>query len=73
MTPTQIIQLVLQILALAPTLVQAAQSVKELGVLISSGTVTANDIAALLERTKANSAVIQGLAEKDRAPDNSSS
>ena len=66
MTPTAIIALVMQILALAPTLVQAAAAVKELGDMVSDGKEpTQAELDALIERVKAQSGEIQKIAADD--------
>lgn len=66
MTPTAIIALVMQILALAPTLVQAAAAVKQLGEMVANGNEpTQAEIDALLATLSNNSETIAGIAEAD--------
>ena len=69
MTPTAIVALVMQILALAPTLVQAVQAVEKLGELVKDGnTPTQADIDALLATLQTQSEQIQEIARADEEP-----
>lgn len=66
MTPAAILALVAQILALAPTLLQAAAAVKQLTELVKDGTTpTDEQISALLDDLKSNSGTIAALAAAD--------
>lgn len=69
MTPQAIIALVMQILALAPTLVSAIAAVQKLEQLIANGQVpTQAEIDALLDSLNTNSDTIQELAAADETP-----
>lgn len=67
MNPAAAVALAMQIVSLAPDLVRAAQSLKELYEMLTEGKEPSQaELDALMERTKENGQVIQELAEQDR-------
>lgn len=69
MTPAAILAIVSQILAAAPTLIEAARAIADLAEMVKDGnTPTDADIQALIASLNTNSDVIEDIAEADKKP-----
>ena len=62
MTPAEILAVVIQIMALFPTVEPAlVQAIRDFESLVTTGTASQADIDALLDRVKSQSATIQAM------------